>query len=131
MSNMKTIMLVDDSKVSRLMLKAIIENKFPEWQVLEAENAAEALKISLYENENIDLITLDMNMPGTDGLTIAPQLRGNCTNAVIALLTGNVTKDVRAKADQQGLLFIAKPITEDKIIEFVKSYDAPQGAKQA
>lgn len=130
MEKQKTIMLVDDSKVSRLMLKAIIENKYPEWQVLEAENAAEALKLSLYENENIDLITLDMNMPGTDGLTIAPQLKANCTNAVIALLTGNVTQSVRAKAEKQGLLFIAKPITEDIIIDFVGSHGA-QGAKQA
>ncbi len=125
MGKMKTIMLVDDSKVSRLMLKAIIENKFPEWQILEAENAAEALKLSLYENDNIDLITLDMNMPGTDGLTIAPQLKGNCTHAVIALLTGNVTKEVKSKAENQDLLFIAKPITEDKVIEFVTSHDAP------
>ena len=131
MGNMKTIMLVDDSKISRLMLKAIIENKFPEWQILEAENAAEALKLSLYENDNIDLITLDMNMPGTDGLTIAPQLKSNCTQAVIALLTGNITKEVRVNAEQQGLLFIAKPITEDKVIEFVSSYDTPQGARQA
>lgn len=131
MGNKKTIMLVDDSKVSRLMLKAIVENKFPDWRILEAENAAEALKLSLYENDNIDLITLDMNMPGTDGLTIAPQLKGNCTNAVIALLTGNVTKEVRAKAEKQSLLFIAKPITEDKIIEFVSLHDAPQDAKQA
>ncbi|UZE95866.1 response regulator [Alkalimarinus alittae] len=122
MDKTKTIMLVDDSKVSRLMLKAIVENQFPSWKVLEAENAAEALKISLYENENIDLITLDMNMPGTDGITIAPQLKNNCTNAVIALLTGNVTDDVIEKAEKQGLLFIAKPITEDKIIELVGSY---------
>lgn len=131
MGNMKKIMLVDDSKVSRLMLKAIIENKSPGWQILEAENAAEALKLSLYENDTIDLITLDMNMPGTDGLTIAPQLKANCTNAVIALLTGNVTEEVRDKADKQGLLFIAKPITEDKIIEFLNSYGALHEAKQA
>ncbi|MFD2230787.1 response regulator [Alkalimarinus sediminis] len=131
MGSKKTIMLVDDSKVSRLMLKAIIENHFPDWHILEAENAATALKISLYENDNVDLITLDMNMPGTDGLTIAPQLKNNCTQAVIALLTGNVTKEVRAKAEQQGLMFIAKPITEDKVIEFVNSYNSPQGAKQA
>ncbi|WP_250656499.1 response regulator transcription factor [Alkalimarinus coralli] len=131
MSDTKKIMLVDDSKVSRLMLKAIIENKFPEWQVLEAENASDALKVSLYENDNIDLITLDMNMPGTDGLTIAPQLRGNCTQAVIALLTGNMTEEVRAQAEKLGLLFIPKPITEDKIVEFINSYSASEGAKHA
>lgn len=124
MGKAKKVLLVDDSKVSRLMLKAIIENQFPRWQVLEAENAAEALKISLYENENINLITLDMNMPETDGLTVAPQLRRNCTNAKVALLTGNMAENVRNQAKEQGLLFIAKPITEEKIVTLVQSHGA-------
>ena len=131
MGDKKTIMLVDDSKVSRLMLKAIVENKFPDWQILEAGNAAEALKLSLYENERINLITLDMNMPGVDGLTVAPKLKANCPNAVIALLTGNITEELRSRTEKQGLLFIPKPITEDKIIEFVDDYDSRQDIKQA
>ena len=131
MGDKKTIMLVDDSKVSRLMLKAIVENKFPDWQILEAGNAAEALKLSLYENEGINLITLDMNMPGVDGLTVAPKLKANCPNAVIALLTGNITEELRSRTEKQGLLFIPKPITEDKIIEFVDDYDSRQDIKQA
>lgn len=115
-------MLVDDSRVSRLMLKAIIENIFPEWRILEAEDAAGALKLSLYENEKINLITLDKNMPGIDGLTVAPQLQGNCVNATIALLTGNFQEQVQSKAAKQGLIFIPKPITEDKIIDFINTY---------
>jgi len=122
MGDQKTIMLVDDSRVSRLMLKAIIENIFPEWHIVEAEDAAEALKLSLYENEKIDLITLDMNMPGVDGLTVAPRLKENCANATIALLTANFQEQVQSKAAQQGLIFIPKPITEDKIIDFVNTY---------
>ena len=106
------------------MYKRQIENKFPQWNVLEAANAPEALKLSLYENEKIDLITLDMNMPGIDGLTVAPQLQGNCSNAVIALLTGNVQGDIKTKAEKQGLVFIPKPITEDKIIEFIMAYNS-------
>jgi len=122
MGDQKIIMLVDDSRVSRLMLKAIIENIFPEWHILEAEDAAGALKLSLYENENIDLITLDMNMPGVDGLTVAPRLKENCVNATIALLTANFQEQVQSKAAKQGLIFIPKPITEDKIIDFVNTY---------
>lgn len=122
MSDLKTILLVDDSRVSRLMLRAIIEYQFPERKVLEAVNASEALALTAESDEQIDLVTLDMNMPGIDGLTIAPQLQNNCPDATIALLTANYQDRIRNKAEKQGLIFIAKPITEDKVIEFVTTY---------
>lgn len=113
----KHVLIVDDSKISRLMLTAIIESERPEWDIFEAENGAQALEISA-ENE-IDVVTLDMNMPGEDGLAIAPKLQKNAPNAIIALLTANFAERVQDQARNQGLLFIAKPITEEKIISFL------------
>lgn len=115
---MTTILLVDDSHISRLMLKAIIENRFPEWTILEAENARVALDIARAHTP--DIITLDMNMPGRDGLTIAPELQSCCPDGHIALLTGNLQERVRSKASEQGLTYIAKPITEDKILDYLE-----------
>jgi CheY-like chemotaxis protein len=60
-----------------------------------------------------------MNMPGEDGLAIAPKLQKNAPNAIIALLTANFAERVQDQARNQGLLFIAKPITEEKIISFL------------
>ena len=113
----KSIMLVDDSRISRLMLKAIINAHFPEWEVTEAEDAREAL--NLCQDSEFDFITLDMNMPGVDGLTISPELQEACPNAKIALLTANFQERVQEQAKKQGLSFIPKPITEDKIIDYL------------
>lgn len=111
------VLLVDDSRISRLMLKAIIQTKYPDWVVSEAENADVAL--DLCHGNAFDFITLDMNMPGRDGLTVSPELQEACPDAKIALLTANFQERVKSKAQDQGLIFLPKPITEDKILNFL------------
>jgi len=118
MSALKQFLLVDDSRISRLMLKAIIQSQYPEWRIAEAENAKVAL--GMCSDGDYDFISLDMNMPGIDGLTISPQLQKACPNAKIALLTANLHERVKEQAKEQGLIFIPKPITESKILTFLK-----------
>jgi len=118
MSELKQILLVDDSRISRLMLKAIIQSQYPDWRIGEAENAKIAL--GMCSGGEYDFITLDMNMPGLDGLTISPKLQKACPKAKIALLTANFHERVKEKAKDQGLTFIPKPITETKVLEFLK-----------
>jgi len=119
MSNKKRVLIVDDSRVSRLMLKAIIMSKYTDWDVMEAENADIALSMCL--KDAFDFITLDMNMPGRDGLTISPELQEACPAAQIALLTANFQERVKNKAEEQGLTFLPKPITEEKILGYLAS----------
>lgn len=116
---MKKVLVVDDSHITRLMIKAIIENAFQDWQVDLAEDAREA--VTQCEAGDYDFITLDMNMPGRDGLSVAPALMDACPNARIALLTSNQQERVKELASQQGLIFIPKPVTEDKLTRFFKS----------
>ena len=118
MSESKSIMIVDDSLVSRIMLKNIIVELEPSWEVFEASNASEALSLA-EKHKNFDMLTLDMNMPGKTGLSIAPALLEKFPHAKIALLTANIQDSVRNKATAMGLEFIAKPITEDKIEQFI------------
>ncbi len=118
----KKILLVDDSRISRLMLKAIIKANYPEWEVAEAENGESALKLCQYTK--FDFISLDMNMPGRDGLTISPELQDLCPDAKIALLTANFQERVKDKAQAQGLSFIPKPITEEKVVDYLSKHIA-------
>ena len=115
----KTVLVVDDSRVSRLMIKAIIESKFPEWSIAEASDGDTALRMA--RENDYDFISLDMNMSGRDGLMIAPDLMTECPNARIALLTGNLQERVKEQALKQGLVFISKPITEQKVLAFYES----------
>ena len=113
-----TMLIVDDSKVTRMMIKSIASSLHDDWEYLEAACGDEALQT--VEGREIDIMTIDMNMPGMDGITLAGELRVKYPNAQITLMTANIQDAVRKKADEVGIGFIAKPVTQDKIYAYVE-----------
>jgi CheY-like chemotaxis protein len=112
-----TVLIVDDSKLARIVVGKAISALQPEWRRLEAGNAEEAL--SLFESDKIDLVVLDFNMPGRDGLELAEELRGRFADMPIAVATANVQDEIIARARQANATFIAKPVTEDGMRGFI------------
>ncbi len=117
----KTVLIVDDSRMSRMMISTIIKTHHPNWTIIDAASGEEALEKA--QGRHIDLMTLDMNMPGMDGITLGSRLREQFADADIALVTANIQEAVKHKAEEAQLAFIAKPITEERIMEFVKSIE--------
>ncbi len=116
-----TMLIVDDSKLSRMMVRAIVKQVQGDWNIIEAENGEDALVKS--EAETVDIMTLDYNMPGMDGLTLAEHMRQRFPDASIVLLTANIQDTIRQRAESVGVGFIQKPITEDKIAAFVDAHN--------
>lgn len=114
---LKYVLLVDDSAISRVMLRSMIEDNFEGIVVTEADSAEQALECC--EVSSFDGIFLDLNMPGQDGLTVAPRMQALCPNVRIVLLTANFQERVQMKAKELGLGFFAKPVTIDKVRDFV------------
>jgi len=69
---MKTILVVDDEEAIRTLLKEELEDEG--YKVLIATDARDALKI--VEAEPLDLVILDIRMPGMDGLEALPRILG-------------------------------------------------------
>lgn len=113
----QTILVVDDSRVSRMLVRAIIDHANEQAEVIEAGSGEEALDKS--ENIEIDIAILDLNMPGMDGLLLASKLLERFPSAKIGLLTANIQEIVRQKARDLGISFIPKPITEERILNFI------------
>lgn len=110
MTDVTTVLIVDDSRVSRMMIRSMILAKHPDWVMEEAVSGEEALeKIRTIIPH---LITLDINMPGMGGLAAADVLVKECPGVCIVLLTGNIQESSRRKAGQLGIGFVEKPITE-------------------
>lgn len=108
----KKILIVDDSRLSRMIIKALISDKRPDWEIKDVANAEEALK--LVAQESFDGVTLDVNMPGKDGLTLGKELREILPNAALIIITANIQDSVRDTAHEYGLNFVTKPLNEEK-----------------
>lgn len=115
-------LVVDDSKLSRMMMKKIIVNNYSDWEVKEAANGQEAIDIA--KGVELDIIFLDYNMPIMDGGQAAEVLRPQFPNASIAFLTANIQDSIQKMAEDLRIDFIPKPITEKKVLQYVerKSY---------
>ena len=111
------ILVVDDSRVSRMLVRAIIDHADEQAEVIEASNGEEAL--TKVESIPINIAILDLNMPGMDGLVLASKLLERFPTAKIGLLTANIQDMVRQKARALGISFIPKPITEERILSFI------------
>lgn len=115
----KRILIVDDSRVSRMIVRRLITAAMPDSEMVEAGNGTEAL--AAFEGNRFDCALIDYNMPGDDGITVAEILLQRQPDLRIALLTANVQIPVRERAAELGIDFIGKPPTEDKIRAFLET----------
>ncbi len=110
-------LVVDDSKMSRMMLKKIIGTAHPDWEINEADDGQAAIDTA--KGLELDIILLDYNMPIMDGGEAAAILRPLFPDAKIAFLTANIQDAIKNKAIALKIDFIPKPITEVKILKYV------------
>jgi CheY-like chemotaxis protein len=68
-----TVLIVDDSKLARIVVGKVVSGLQPDWQRIEAGNADEALAV--LDAQPVDLAIVDFNMPGRNGLDLAEELR--------------------------------------------------------
>ena len=114
---MTTLLIVDDSKLARIVVGKAVSGLQPDWNRVEAANADEA--IVRIEAGGIDVAILDYNMPGRNGLDLAEELRAVYPNMPIALATANVQDEIINRARAANATFIAKPVTEEGMRGFL------------
>ncbi|MBV1800349.1 response regulator [Siccirubricoccus sp. G192] len=112
-----TVLIVDDSKLARIVAGKAVGALEPGWERAEAGNAEEAL--ARVGSGGIDVALLDYNMPGKDGLTLAAELRALHPTMPLAIITANVQDEIIARARAVNATFVAKPVTEEGLRGFV------------
>lgn len=88
------ILVVDDDKHTRMLLRAILQNE--NYTVSTAENGEEALKV--LDNEHIDLVVLDVMMPKMDGYTFTKTIRETDSAMPILMVTEKLYHLTKSKA---------------------------------
>jgi two-component system, chemotaxis family, chemotaxis protein CheY len=116
----KRLLVVDDSRVSRIIIKNKVVALCPEWLVYEAASGDEAVEMAAQVEP--DYVTMDVNMPGINGYEAAEQLQKLLPKAKITMLTANIQESSRERAAQLGVRFLQKPVTEAVIEQAVQFF---------
>ena len=112
-----TVLIVDDSKLARIVAGKALAELQPEWRRIEAGSAEQALEI--VAAEPIDIALIDFNMAEKDGLTLAAELRALHADMPLAIITANIQDEVVARARAVGAAFVPKPVTADGLQGFL------------
>lgn len=121
MSKQPTLLIVDDSRMSRMLIRALVSQIRPQWNLVDAISGDEALEH--VEESKPDFVSMDVNMPGMNGMEAAGRIRIRHPEIRIALCTANIQESTQQAAAKIGLQFIKKPITEAAIGEMVAGFE--------
>ena len=114
---MYKVLVVDDSKLARMSVAKVLTDLRPEWPRDEAANADEALE--RVARNLPDIVLLDINMPGRDGLALAAELHAMNPDMPLAVISANIQDEIIARAREIGADFLPKPLTKQALAEFI------------
>lgn len=121
---MTRILIVDDSNLSRRIMRRILDPAG--YEILEADNGQTALE--LYRLHRPDLVIMDLVMPGMHGLDLLRQLRQLDSQARVLVASSDVQRFSHEQAKELGArAFLDKPLLAEPVLGAVrKALEAEQ-----
>lgn len=112
---MANILIIDDSRTSRKILKGVLEKPGCHTVVGEATNGEEG--IALFKELQPDIVTLDITMPVMNGLEALKHIRSEDKDAKVIMVTAAGQKEKMVQAIKDGAAdFIAKPFEPEQVL---------------
>jgi two-component system chemotaxis response regulator CheY len=118
---MKSILIVEDSSMTRSMIRAITEDMEEEFETIEASTGFEALR--LIPSRKFDLIITDINMPDINGLEFINFVKKDDRYRSIPVLVVSTERSGEDKKRGMALgadAYIAKPFQPQELHDAIK-----------
>ena len=108
------VLIVDDEELARLRLRGLVaDNPEPRAQVVgEAANAVQAL--ACLAERSCDVVLLDIQMPGRDGMQLAAELRAMAQPPAVVFVTAHAEHALRA-FELDAVDYLTKPVKRERL----------------
>jgi CheY-like chemotaxis protein len=110
-------LIVDDSKLARMVMASAFRRIRPDWELIEATSAQAAL--DAISAGAVDVALVDFNMPGTDGLELVAAIRQTHPKMPVAVVSANLQDEILARTRELNAAFVAKPLTDEALGAFL------------
>ncbi|HOW55390.1 MAG TPA: response regulator [Syntrophorhabdaceae bacterium] len=123
----RSILIVDDEHMIRDLLKGALAETGV--SILEADSGEEALSIFKTHREEIDLVILDVIMPGIKGDEVLREIRKAVRDARVVISSGFMSEEQRAKLQEYKVDgFLDKPFKDQDVLEIVAKMLSEEGS---
>lgn len=116
---MAKILIVEDEKAIRNVLKNILSDEDKSFEIDEAENGKMA--IDMLSEKEYDLLLCDIKMPGVDGIEVLDHARENHPETAVIMISGHGDLDTAVDTMKKGAYdYISKPPDLNRLITTVR-----------
>lgn len=113
-----TVLIVDSERRLRRMLRATLVTRG--YDVIKSQSGASALQ--LLRKTRPDLILLDINLPGVDGIDICRQIRRSCDAPIIVLTARSAQHDKVFALDAGADDYVVKPYKREELLARIRAF---------
>jgi len=114
------VLVVDDARIMRNILKKTIKEKFNDFHIIEAKDGQDA--IDLFKKEQPHLVTMDITMERKNGLDAAKEILKIDNNAKIIMVTSLGQEKMLSECVQVGVRdYIVKPFSKERILSSIST----------
>lgn len=115
-----SVLICDDSAMARRLLARSLP-EMPSWSINYAENGEAAL--SYLAEHSVDLLFLDLNMPGLTGFDVLEEIRRKDYGCMTIVVSGDIQETARERVINLGAMeFVRKPANREVIAQVLTTY---------
>ncbi len=113
------LVVEDDPRIAAFLSRGLAAEGYA---VSVAGDEGQALALSAELGEDLSLVLLDLNLPGTDGMALLPKLRARQTRLPVLIVTARQsTTDKVAGLDAGAVDYITKPFAFDELLARIRA----------
>lgn len=126
---MRILVIEDEEMVRDTIVQSLIKSGH---EVIGIGSAEEALPVIKAREDAIDLVICDLQLPGSDGLSLLQYLKNGASAVPFALITAHGALDSAIKALRMGAIdFIPKPFGKTELLSVISKVKASQARSES